>query len=189
MSTALLEEARSYYYTQKDVPDLQFISKTEEKGEIPPSAEVSVMEMSLVSSKQETVKCPGWTDKYGEIPPNTGNFTAKSKSSDLVEKCGKISPQLEMCVEDQNSNLNEQHIAGYTNNLKEQGKIQLKAVTDKEIEVTGKKCTWFQNPVNCMNKWSKALKQGVAKFIGLEDRYTAIANSKGNGKLEFSFFL
>ena len=52
----------------KDVPDLQFSSKTEERGEILPETEISVV---LVVSKQEQVKV-----------------------TDVIEKCGEISPQL-----------------------------------------------------------------------------------------------
>ena len=79
----------------KDVPDLQFTSKTEEKGEILPSTEVSVMELNLASSKQETERCSDWIEKYGEIPPNAEDSRVKY----LVEKCGEIWPKLEICVE------------------------------------------------------------------------------------------
>ena len=153
----------------KDVPDLQFTSKTDEKGEILTSTEVSVMELNLASSKQETVKCSDWIEKYGEILPNTKNPRVKSKSaatkqktvrcSDSIGKCGEISPKLEICVEKRNINSNEQHIAGYTDDLK-------KAATDRETEEAYKKCTWFQNPVNCVSKWSKVLKQGVVNSMG-----------------------
>ena len=60
----------------KDVPDLQFTSKTERKGEIPPNTEVSVVELSFDPNKQKTVSCP-----------------------DLIEKCVEIPPREEICIE------------------------------------------------------------------------------------------
>ena len=57
----------------KDVPDLQFTSKTEEKGEIPPEVEVSMVN---VMSKQKGVS-----------------------GTDLVQKGGEISPQLQKSME------------------------------------------------------------------------------------------
>ena len=56
----------------KDIPDLQFSPKTEERGEIPPETEISVVQ---VVSKQEKVK-----------------------GTDAIENCGEISPQLQEVI-------------------------------------------------------------------------------------------
>ena len=51
------------------------------------------------------------------------------------------------------------------------------------------KRTWFQNPVNCIRKWSKALKMGAAHSMGLDHKHIAAMDSRENDKLSFSFFL
>ena len=48
---------------------------------------------------------------------------------------------------------------------------------------------WLYNPVNCVSKWSKALRQGVANSVGLDMMHTASIAARENGKPEFSFFL
>ena len=48
---------------------------------------------------------------------------------------------------------------------------------------------WLYNPVNCISNWSKALRQGVANFVGLDMMHTARIAAMENGKPEFSFFL
>ena len=84
-----------------------------------------------------------------------------------------------MCVEKPSINSNEQHIAGYTEDVKKEGKIQLNTATNREIDETYKIYTWFHNPLNCISKWSKALESG----------HTATASSKENDRLNFSLFL
>ena len=57
-------------------------------------------------------------------------------------------------------NVNNQYIVGYTGDLKKHTEIPPDAATKGETEKIDEKYTWFQNHVNCMSKWSKALKQG-----------------------------
>ena len=67
----------------KDVLDLQFTSKSEEKGEILPNNEVSVMELSIDSNAQGTVN-----------------------TSHLRVWCGEILPKVEKPERTQSDNLN-----------------------------------------------------------------------------------
>ena len=99
----------------KDVPDLQFTSEMEEKGEILPNTDI--LEIDLARSSK--------------IPPGTAT---DSQSDD-------------------------------------------------------RKHTWFYSSINCVSKWSKALKQGVVNTMGLESSHAAITTPRENDKLGFSFFL
>ena len=139
----------------KDVPDLQFNSKTEKKGEIPPEVEIS---MVYVTS-----------------------------STDLVEKSGEISPQnsVKMPI----INAGSEFIVDHMEDLRKHGEIPPEAATKEEIEKLHGKRTWFQNPVNCVSKWSKALKMGVVHSMGLDTNHTAIVNPRENDNHGFSFFL
>ena len=138
----------------KDVPDLQFSSKTEKKGEIPPEVEIS---MVYVTS-----------------------------STDLVEKSGEILPQnsVKTPIINAGSEFIEDRIAP-----KETRRDPAEAATKEETEKLHEKRTWFQNPVNCISKWSKALKMGVVHSMGLDTNHTAIMNPRENDKHGFSFFL
>ena len=144
----------------KDVPDLQFSSKTEERGEIPPETEISVVQ---VVSKQEKLK---GTDVCGEILP---------KSHEVIK-----TPVIKTCNE---------YIVEYTEDQKECGKILPKTAAKEESDKLCKKRTWFQNPINCVSKWSKALKMGVVHSIGLDHKHTAVMDSGERDKVSFSFFL
>ena len=48
---------------------------------------------------------------------------------------------------------------------------------------------WFQHPVNCVSKWSKALKLGVVSSMGLDSGQTTTVDPGENDKHSFSFFL
>ena len=54
----------------KDVPDLQFHSKTEGSSEIMPKAEIPVKEANTTSNKQYIVGCKGSQQIHGKIPPD-----------------------------------------------------------------------------------------------------------------------
>ena len=122
--------------------------------------------MSPDSNKQKTVICSG-----------------------LTEKCGEIPPKVEIPVQKPNINSNTQYIVGHTYELKKHGEIlpdtAVKGETDKMYE----NYTWLTNPVNCVSKWSKALKMGIENSVGMESCHTALRNPKENDSLGFSFFL
>ena len=147
----------------KDVPDLQFTSKTKEKGEIPPEVEVSMVN---VMPKQKGVS-----------------------GTDVVEKGGEISPQLQKSVEITVINSGNEYIVDYTDDLKKHGEIPPEAAVKEETDKLYEKRTWFQNPVNCVSKWSKALRMGVVNSMGLNSSHTAAVDSEEGKKHGFSFFL
>ena len=139
----------------KDVPDLQFSSKTERKGEIPPEVEIS---MVYVTS-----------------------------STNLVEKSGEISPQ--NSVKTPFINAGSEFIVDRMGDLEKHGKIPPAAATKEETKKLHPKWTWFENLVNCISKWSKALKMGVLYSRGLDINHTSIMNPRENDKHGFSFFV
>ena len=58
-----------------------------------------------------------------------------------------------------------------------------------QFEDEGNGNRWFCSPVDCVSKWSKALKQGVSNSMGLERLHTANTTAGESEKLDFSFFL
>ena len=142
----------------RDVPDLQFTSKTEEKGEISPNTDIIEIDLAIT---------PGRVD-CGKIPPNRGKNSPDSHDNSVIKS-------------------NIQSITGYKQKMKEEGEIPLGIVTDSQTD--DRKHNWFYSPINCISKWSKALKQGVANTMGLESSDAAMATPKENDKLGFSFFL
>ena len=48
---------------------------------------------------------------------------------------------------------------------------------------------WFYSPMDCVSKWSKALKQGVTNSMGLEKIHTASTTAGESEKPDFSLFL
>ena len=117
----------------KDVPDLQFSSETEKKGKILLEIEIS---MASVITNQE-------------IPDST----------DLMSRSGEISP--ENTVETSVTNACSEHIVDCMGNIRKNSEIWLEAAVNEENENLHENQTWFQNPVNCVSKWSKALKMDV----------------------------
>ena len=63
----------------KDVPDLQFTSKTERKGEILPDTEVSVIEWSVDSNKQKNVSGSDLIGRCGESFCQTQKYLYKDQ--------------------------------------------------------------------------------------------------------------
>ena len=145
----------------KDFPDLQFTSKTEKKGKISPEVEISMVN---VISKQKVTSSTG-----------------------LVEKSGEISSQ--NSAEIPVINADREYIVECTDNLQKHGEILPEAAAKEETDKLHEKQTWFQNPVNCVSKWSKALNIGVVYSMGLDANHTAIMNPRENDKQDFSFFL
>ena len=145
----------------KDVTDLQFSPKMEKKGEIPPETEISLI--NLITNQ--------------EI----------SDSTDLMSKSGEISP--ENAVKTPVINVCSEFIVDGTRSLMKYSEISPEAPTKEETERFKKKQTWFQNPINCISKWSKALKMGVVHSMGLDADHTANMCQKENDKHSFSFFL
>ena len=145
----------------KDVPDLQFRSATERSGEIPPEIEISMVNVIM---KQQI-----------------------SGSTDLVNRSGEISPEntVKMSV----TNVCSEFIVDGTRSLMKYSEILPEAPTKEETEKLNEKRTWFQNPVNCISKWSKALKMGVVHSMGLDTDHTANMKQGENDKHGFSFFL
>ena len=148
----------------KDVPDLHFTRKTGGKGKILPNTEVSLVE--LMSESRKTI----------------GN-------TDLIEICNEILPKAEIDVQTPIINSNEQYIVGYTEDLKKHSEIPPVAVVNREVDKTCENFNWFQNPVNCVSKWSKVLKIGLGNSVGLDSTDTAGRNLRENDKLGFSFLL
>ena len=58
-----------------------------------------------------------------------------------------------------------------------------------QLDDEGKGNRWFCSPVDCVSKWSQALKQGVSNSIGLERLHTASTTAGESEKPDFSFFL
>ena len=71
----------------RDIPDLQFSSETEDKGEIPLETEVSVVQVVQIANKQEEggESCEYFVEptdnqgKYGEIPPEAVEGKGKDR--------------------------------------------------------------------------------------------------------------
>ena len=114
----------------KDVPDLQFSPTMGKKGEIPPEVEISMVN---VITKQEISDSTDLTNKSGEISPEN---TVKTP---VTNACSEFTVD---CMEDP----------------RKHSEISPEAPTKEETEKLNKKGTWFQNQVNCVSKWSKALK-------------------------------
>ena len=142
----------------RDVPDLQFTSKAEEKGEISPNTDILEIDLALT---------PGRVD-CGKILPNRGENSSDSHDNSVIKS-------------------NKQSFTGYMQEMRKEGEILLGTATDSQPY--DRKHNWFYSPVNCISKWSKALKQGVANTMGLESSDAAKATPKENDKLGFSFFL
>ena len=145
----------------KDVPDLWFSSETEKKGKIPPEVEISMVN---VMPKQKI-----------------------SGSTDLTNGSSEISP--DNTVKTPIANTCSEFIADCMRDIRKHSEISPDAAVKEETEKLHGNQTWFQNPVNCVSKWSKAIKMGVVHSMGLDTSYTATVSPRGNEKHEFSFFL
>ena len=138
----------------KDVPDLQFSSKTEKKGEILPEVEISMVN---VMPKQKI-----------------------SSSTDLTKRSGEILP--DKSVKMPVINANSEYIIDCMRELKKHGEIPPEMAAKEETDKLHETRTWFQNPVTCVSKWSKALKMGVVYSMGLDPSHTATMDPGENDK-------
>ena len=94
----------------KDVPDLQFSSETEMKGEIPPEVEISMVN---VITNQEISDSIDLMSRSGEISPeNTVEMSVVNARSEHIVDCmedtrkrSEISP--EATVKEENEKLHE----------------------------------------------------------------------------------
>ena len=145
----------------KDVTDLQFSPAIERKGEILPEIEISVVNEV---TNQEILS-----------------------GTDLMGRGGEISP--ENIVKRLVTNTCSECIVDRRGDTKKTSEISPEATVNEDKENLPKNRTWFQNPVICISKWSKALKMGVVHSMGLDTRHTASMNQKEDDKHAFSFVL
>ena len=93
-------------------------------------------------------------------------------------------PKVQNPVEKQLANLNKQYIADSmgerVNDVSNGG-----SWCDDKSSRNG----WFFSSVDCVSKWSKALKQRVSNSVGLEKLQTASTTAGESEKSDFSFFL
>ena len=82
------------------------------------------------------------------------------------------------------NNPSKQYIAGSVEECVNQGTSSSSQLVDK-----ANSNTWFYSPMDCVSKWSKALKQGVTNSMGLEKVHTASTAAGESEKPDFSFFL
>ena len=165
----------------KDIPNLQFDRKTRNKGDISPDTEISMIKVNITSGR----------DEYGEIPPkqlpikvSSDTFADKEKSVDILEESGEFPPKVRNQVQNQMFNLSKQYIAGSVEECVNKSNCSRSWRDDKD-----KGSTWLYSPMDCVSKWSKALKQGVTNSMGLEKIHTASTTAGVCEKPDFSFFL
>ena len=166
----------------KDIPNVQFDKQTDNKSEILPEAENSVIKVNAVSGRKE----------YGKILPEQLPMKASSDASannkifvetiDLHEGRGEFSPKAQKAVQKQIINLSKQYIAGSVEECVNDGNSR------SQFEDEGNGNRWCCSPVDCVSKWSKALKQGVSNSMGLERLHTASTTAGESEKPDFSFF-
>ena len=137
----------------KDIPNVQFDRKARNEGEISPDAENSLIEVNITSGR----------DEYGEIPPeqlpikvSSDPSADKEKSVDILDLCeerGEFLPKVQNRVQNQMFNSRKQYIAGSVEEHVNQSNNSRSQLGDKN---NGN--TWFYSPMDCVSKWSKALK-------------------------------
>ena len=108
-------------------------------------------------------------------------------STDLMSRSGEILP--EDTVKRLVTNACSEYIVDGMAGSKKTSEISPEAAVNEESENLPENRTWFQNPVVCVSKWSKALKMGVVHSMGLDADHTASMNQGENDKHAFSFFL
>ena len=102
---------------------------------------------------------------------------------------GEIPLKSEKVTEIAVINVKQEYIAGHTEGRRKDGVTPPGAAGDRDKDGLHENRTWFQNPVNCMSKWSKALKMGVVNSLGLNSSHTASVSSEEGERHGFSFFL
>ena len=133
-------------------------------------------------------------DKYGEIPPeqlvikvSSDPSADKEKSVDILDLCeerGEFPPKVQNLVQNQMFNPSKQYIAGSVEEHVNQSNSGRSQLDDKD-----NRNTWLYSPMDCVSKWSKALKKGVTNSMGLEKIHTASTAAGESEKPDFSFFL
>ena len=120
------------------------------------------------------------TEQKGKILPNTDILEIDLAITPGRAECGEILPNRGKSLPDSHDSSviksNKQFFTGCTQELKREGKIPPGTVTDSQPD--DRKHNWFYSPVNCISKWSKALKQGVANTMRLESSHAAMATTK-----------
>ena len=104
-------------------------------------------------------------EERGKIPPEAENSVIQEvmKKTENIDLCGKTSPQSHEAIKTPITKTCHEYIVGYTEKLTECSEIPPKTATIEECEKLCEKRRWFQNPVKCISKWSKALKMGWIK--------------------------
>ena len=102
----------------------------------------------------------------------------------MCRKCRKFSLKVQNSVEKQLFNLDKQYIADSV-----AGGVRDGGNSGRQFKNKGNASGWFYSPVNCVSKWSKALKQGVSNSMGLERLHTVSITVGESEKSGFSFFL
>ena len=168
----------------KDIPDLQFDRKARNRGEISPDMEISMIEVNITSGRDEHGKIPL---KQLPIKVFSDLSSDKEKSVDILDLCeerGEFPPKVQNHVQNQMFNLSKQYIAGSVQEHVNQSNTSRSQLDDK-----GNRNMWFYSPMDCVSKWSKALKQRVTNSMGLEKIHTASTAAGESEKPDFSFFL
>ena len=131
----------------KDIPDLQFTAKTEDRGKILPDTSLSVAQSQVTEMKN---------------------------SAELRDMVCKIPPKV---VEAAVINVDKRYIVGHAEEEMQANEDLPRAVEDRERGNPQNKNTWFHDPVNCVSKWSKALKMGLVNSMGLNSKHTTTEDS------------
>ena len=97
-----------------------------------------------------------------------------------MNKSGEILP--ENTVKGLGTNRYTKYIVDSMGNSQKTSKISPKVNLPKNP-------AWFQRPIICVSKWSKALKTGVVHSMGLGTNHTAYRKQEEDDKHGFSFFL
>ena len=109
--------------------------------------------------------------------------TDKTNKSNLMLKSGEISPQT------QPTKMGNEFVVEREKDIVKRGEITPGATSSDNNEKADEIRIWFQNPINCISKWSKALKTGVIHSMRLGADHTASMGQRENDKHGFSFFL
>ena len=124
-------------------------------------------------------------NKQGKVISNLSSNKEKSVDSpDLCEERGEFPPKAGNRVQNQMNNPSKQYIAGSVEEHANQSNSSSNQLVDKVNSNT-----WFYSPMDCVSKWSKALKKGVTNSMGLEKVHTASTATGESEKPDFSFFL
>ena len=168
----------------KDIPSVQFDSGMRNKGETSANAENSMIEVKVTSCREE----------YGKIPPkqplikvSLDTSADEGKSVEILDLCaesGELAPKVQNSLEKQLFNFDKQYIADSA-----AGGVSDGGNSGRQFKNKGNGSGWFYSPVNCVSKWSKALKQGVSNSMGLEKLHTVSITVGESEKSGFSFFL